>query len=198
MSSFDPIDWAAANSASAGRPPRRLVSRAIRAAGEKSGRVALEIGAGGGADAFGFARHGWTVHAYDTDESLGLRMAENAKLAGEVIFHPGDVSNVKEFPEADVVYASYSLPLLGEEGLRTVWPRLVSALRVGGIAAVDLFGPRDTWSERPDIAMTDDATLASMFAPFHIMDRRVRDEAGRFMDERKHWHVISVLARKRA
>ena len=194
-----PIDWAAANAASAGRPPRRLVSRAIRAAGgDRAGRVALEIGAGGGADAFGFARHGWTVHAYDTDSSLGLRMAENDKLPGEVIFHEGDVTEVEEFPSADVLYSGYSLPLLGEEGLRQTWPRLVAALRPGGIAAVDVFGPRDSWAERPDIAITDDAALTAMFARFQILDRFVRDEAGRFMDERKHWHVISVLARRRA
>lgn len=198
MSATVETDWAAANAASAGRPPRRLVSRAIRAAGgDRAGRVALEIGAGGGADAFGFARHGWTVHAYDTDGSLGQRMAENAKLPGEVIFHHTDVTEIDEFPRADVLYSAYALPMLGEDGLRSTWPRLVAALRPGGIAAVDFFGPRDTWAERPDIAVTDDAALSAMLTRFQILDRVVRDEAGRFMDERKHWHVISVLARKR-
>ncbi|EWS80641.1 class I SAM-dependent methyltransferase [Brachybacterium phenoliresistens] len=199
MNSLATIDWAAYNASAAGRPARRIVTRAILAAGgEGSGKVALDIGAGAGADSLEFARRGWTVHAYDIDETLSHRLIENRRMSGEVVFHHADASLEDSFPRADVIYSSDALPMLGPEGLERAWPRLVDALRPGGIMAVDLFGEQDTWAERPDVATLSTAQISSMFSRFQILEREVRDEDGRFFDGKKHWHVITTLARKRA
>lgn len=195
METATSIDWHAYNSAAAGRPARRLVDRAMAAAGGGRGRTALDIGAGGGADALEFARHGWTVHAYDSDDTLTSRLVENSRQEGTVIFHHGDVAQVPQFPAADVVYGAYSLPMLGED-LAAVWGRLREALRPGGVIAVDLFGEKDSWAERSDIATLPLEQIDEMFSGLEILERHVRDEDGRsFAEGKKHWHVVETLAR---
>lgn len=196
MQTAPDMDWHAYNASAAGRPARRLVAKAILAAGGGQGRTVLEIGAGGGADALEFARHGWMVHAYDSDDTLTARLVENTRMSGHVQFHHGDAAQVETFPEADVVYAAYSLPMLGAD-LPAVWARLRAALKPGGVVAVDLFGDRDTWAGQDDVATVTQSELASMFEDLVILEQNVRDEDGRsFRDDKKHWHVISTLARR--
>ncbi len=191
------IDWHAYNVSAAGRPARRQVSRVIAAAGgDGPGRTVLEIGAGGGADALEFARHGWTVYAYDTDDTLASRLVENTRMPGTVYFRHGDVAEVADFPAVDAVFAAYSLPMLGD-ALPTVWERLRAAVKPGGVIAVDLFGDKDTWVENEEIATLSLEQIDAMFEGLHIVRREVRDEDGRSFDgEKKHWHVHSVMARR--
>jgi trans-aconitate methyltransferase len=175
-----------------------MVSRAIAAAGgDTPGRVAIEIGAGGGADAIEFARHGWTVHAYDIDDTLTQRLVENERTTGRINFHHVDAATVETFPRADVVYSAYSLPMLGVDGLREIWPRLVTALKPGGVIAVDLFGEDDSFAGRDDIATLTAQQIGEMFKGFAVLDRDVRNEDGRsYQSDKKHWHVITTLARR--
>ncbi|MGY5763715.1 class I SAM-dependent methyltransferase [Brachybacterium sp. DNPG3] len=197
MDTAEKVDWAALNTSAAGRPARRLVARAIAAAGgDRSAGTVIELGAGSGADSLQFARRGWTVHAYDADDTLAARLVENERMTGAVHFHHTDITAVEEFPAASIVYSTYTLGLLGPEGLAATWPKLVSALPRGGIMAVDVFGTNDTWAERPDVAALDSAQIDAMFRGFQVIDRSVRDEDGRFLADKKHWHVITTLARK--
>ncbi|PMC75159.1 MULTISPECIES: trans-aconitate 2-methyltransferase [unclassified Brachybacterium] len=197
MDTAEKVDWAALNAHAAGRPARRLVTKAITAAGgERSPGVVLEIGAGAGADALQFARRGWMVHAYDSDDTLAARLVENERMSGTVHFHHTDITDVQQFPTAQIVYSTYTLGLLGPDALPRVWDRLVAALPRGGVMAVDLFGENDSWAERPDVATLPLPQIDAMFRDFHIIDRTVRDEDGRFLADKKHWHVITTLARK--
>ncbi|GAB2532501.1 class I SAM-dependent methyltransferase [Brachybacterium huguangmaarense] len=198
MTTAPEIDWREYNVSAAGRPASRRVARVMSAfPGDGTGRVVLEIGAGGGADALEFARHGWNVFAFDLDDTLASRLVENERMPGTVFFRHGDVREVVEFPAADAVYAAYSLPMLGDD-LPVVWERLRAAIRPGGVIAVDLFGDRDTWVDREDIATLSDGRIDEMFEGFDILRRDVRDEDGRtFSGDRKHWHVHSIVARAR-
>lgn len=190
------IDWHAYNVSAAGRPARRQVSRVIAAAGgDGPGRTVLEIGAGGGADALEFARRGWTVYAYDTDDTLASRLIENTRMTGTVHFRHGDVADIETFPSADAVFAAYTLPMLGQE-LPLVWERLRTAVKPGGIFAVDLFGEFDSWAEQDGVATLSAEQIDAMFEGLQIIRREIRDEDGRSFDgEKKHWHVHSVMAR---
>lgn len=197
MDTAEKVDWAALNAHAAGRPARRLVAKAIAAAGgDRAGGVVLDIGAGAGADSLQFARRGWTVHAYDADDTLASRLVENERMPGAVHFHHTDITAVESFPQAHIIYSTYTLGLLGADGLAETWPKLVEALPRGGVLAVDLFGANDSWAERPDIATLESDEIDRMFKGFQVTDRSVRDEDGRFLADRKHWHVITTLARK--
>ncbi|MBB5831853.1 class I SAM-dependent methyltransferase [Brachybacterium aquaticum] len=197
METAEKVDWAALNAHAAGRPARRLVSKAIAAAGgDRHPGVVLDLGAGAGADSLQFARHGWTVHAYDSDDTLAARLVENERMTGSVEFHHTDIQDVESFPDAKIVYSTYTLGLLGPEALPQVWEKLVAALPRGGVMAVDFFGPNDSWAELPDVATLRFEEIDDMFRGFQVIDRSVRDEDGRFLADKKHWHVITTLARK--
>lgn len=193
------IDWHGYNVSAAGRPARRLVHRAVLAAGGTGhGRTVLDLGAGGGADALEFARRGFTVYAYDSDDTLTSRLVENSRLDGSVLFHHGNLADVESFPAADLVYSGYALPMLGRD-LPAVWQRVRAALKPGAVVAVDLFGDGDSWAERDDIATLSAAEVDRMFEGLHIVSRETRDEDGRsYGDDKKHWHVHSVIARRRS
>lgn len=197
METAEKVDWAALNAHAAGRPARRLVSKAIAAAGgsRRPGTV-LDLGAGAGADSLQFARQGWTVHAYDSDDTLAGRLVENERMTGSVQFHHSDIATVPAFPSAQIVYSTYTLGLLGPAALPGVWRKLVDALPRGGVMAVDFFGTNDSWAERPDVATLPLEQIDAMFRGFQVMDRSIRDEDGRFLADKKHWHVITTLARK--
>lgn len=197
METAEKVDWATLNVHAAGRPARRLVSKAIAAAGgDRAAGVVLDLGAGAGADSLQFARRGWTVHAYDADDTIAARLVENDRMSGSVQFHHTDITDVDAFPRAQIVYSTYTLGLLGPDGLATTWPKLVQALPRGGVMAVDVFGTNDSWAERPDISTLSMQEIDAMFRGFQIIDRSVRDEDGRFLADKKHWHVITTLARK--
>ncbi|MGO1977448.1 MAG: class I SAM-dependent methyltransferase [Brachybacterium tyrofermentans] len=197
MDTAEKVDWAALNVHAAGRPARRLVAKAIAAAGgDRQPGTVLDLGTGAGADSLQFARRGWTVHAYDTDDTIAGRLVENERMSGSVDFHHVDIADVEEFPTAQIVYSTYTLGLLGHDALARTWTKLVAALPRGGVMAVDLFGTNDTWADRPDIATLPLHEIDAMFRGFQIIDRTVRDEDGRFLADKKHWHVITTLARK--
>ncbi|WP_422117177.1 class I SAM-dependent methyltransferase [Brachybacterium sp. UNK5269] len=197
MDTAEKVDWAALNAHAAGRPARRLVAKAIAAAGgDRRPGVVLDLGAGAGADSLQFARRGWTVHAYDSDDTLAARLVENERMSGSVQFHHTDIVDVEQFPTAQIVYSTYTLGLLGPTALPEVWAKLRAALPRGGVMAVDMFGINDSWAERPDVATLPLEEIDAMFRGFQIIDRSVRDEDGRFLADKKHWHVITTLARK--
>ena len=199
MDTAEKVDWAALNAHAAGRPARRLVAKSIAAAGgDRRGGVVLDLGAGAGADSLQFARRGWTVHAYDTDDTLAARLVENDRMTGSVQFHHQDIGTVKSFPAAQIIYSTYTLGLLGPEALAGTWSKMVQALPRGGVMAVDMFGLNDSWAGRSDIATLPLEEIDAMFRGFQILDRTVRDEDGRFLADKKHWHVITTLARKTA
>ena len=97
------------------------------------------------------------------------------------------------FPAAQIVYSTYTL---SPAALPVVWRKLVAALPRGGVMAVDFFGTNDTWAERSDVATLPLEEIDEMFRGFQVIDRSVRDEDGRFLADKKHWHVITTLARK--
>jgi hypothetical protein len=87
--------------------------------------------------------------------------------------------------------------MLGVDGLREIWPRLVTALKPGGVIAVDLFGEDDSFAGRDDIATLTAQQIGEMFKGFAVLDRDVRNEDGRsYQSDKKHWHVITTLARR--
>src|SRR5690625_5283767 len=138
----------------------------------------------------------WSGHALVLHQPGGEGVVGVVGMSGSVEFHHTDLTEVERFPAARIVYSTYTLGLLGPDALAEIWPKLVASLPRGGVMAVDMFGTNDTWADRPDIATLPVEEIDAMFRGFQIIDRSVRDEDGRFLADRKHWHVITTLARK--
>src|SRR5699024_141117 len=124
------------------------------------------------------------------------RLVENERVTGLVQFHHTDIAAVPVFPAAETVYSTYTLGPLGPEALPAVWQKLVGSLARGGVMAAAVFGTNDTRAARDDGAPLPLERLGALFRDFQVIDRSVRDEDGRFLADKKHWHVITTLARK--
>ena len=134
------------------------------------------------------------MHAYDTDDTIAGRLVENERMSGTVDFHHVDIAEVDEFPTAKIVYSTYTLGLLGHRrpgtNLDESWWRRYTSPRRG-----DGHGPVRYQRHLGRLVPTSPTLplheIDAMFRGFQIIDRTVRDEDGRFLADKKHWHVIT-------
>lgn len=163
------------------------------------GLVAVDLGCGDGKEALVLLSRGWTVLAVDGAPGGIARLldsvppAESKRLTTRVApFAEIDV------PAADLVYAGLSLPFCDPGDFGSVWTRIVTALRPGGLFAGHFFGPRDTWFGTPDMTFHSQAEVESLLAEFEVVSIREQAEDGFAASGPKHWHVFHVIARKHA
>lgn len=187
------------------RPPRPHLLRLLELAGPGGGRRALDLGAGNGVESLAMARAGWRVTAIDGDEGGCARLAEAAResaAGGELgdggveVLH-ADFTALPELPACELAYSGYALPFAAG-AFPAVWARLESALAPGGWLGADLFGPRDTWARSSRVAIHAPDALPELLDGFELVDVAERDEDGWSLKGEKHWHVLSVIARRRA
>jgi membrane dipeptidase len=156
---------------------------------------AVDLGAGTGRDTLELLRRGWRVVAIDMEAVAIERIAELAgagrdRLDGRV----GRYEKV-EWPEVDLVNASFSLPFCPPEAFPAVWSRIVGSLRGGGRFAGQFFGPNDDWA-RTGLRTWTRVQVESLLAPFEVEMLDEHDRDGWVFTKPKHWHVFHVVARK--
>jgi SAM-dependent methyltransferase len=176
----------------------RFLARALEVTDgdDGSGRLAIDLGCGAGNEALALLERGWRVHAVDGEpkaiEILESRVPPEARprLTTEIAsFHK------VRLPEADLVFASLSLPFAAERQNESV-TRALEALKPGGWFVGVFFGARDSWASQDDIASTDPAELAALFAGFHPIHIDEEEFDGASGVGTKHWHWYVVSARK--
>jgi len=98
----------------------------------------------------------------------------------------------------DLVNAEFCLPFLGRDQFSLVFPRLLGALRGGGIFTGQLFGVRDSWNvENSGMTFHQRAEAEAYFADFDIVELAEEDHPGTTkLGEPKHWHIFHIIARK--
>ncbi len=190
--------WARYAEGTRGRDPMKFLGSALKLTdGQKgSGRLAIDLGCGAGNETLALLERGWWVHAVDGEprviEILDSRVSpgKSSRLTTEVAkFHEADL------PEADLVFASLSIPFAGDNHDQSVGKAL-SAVKNGGWFVGVFFGQNDSWASEPDIAMTDRIQIASLFTdfdPIHIDEEEFDGPSG--IGE-KHWHWYVVSARR--
>ncbi len=111
------------------REPNALLVEAVR--NRKPGR-ALDVGMGQGRNALFLARNGWDVTGFDSaDEGIRQAKSEAARLAVRL------TAEVSTFEAFDFGSEKWDLIVLTYEPTKAIAPRVVQALRPGGIVVVE-------------------------------------------------------------
>lgn len=135
--------WARYAEGTAGRAPVKFLDTAISATGghEGRGRLVLDLGCGAGNETLAFLERGWRAHAVDAEpraiEIVNSRGSEEHRRHLETTI--GRFSDLT-LPEADLVFASLSLPFTGEEFDVPV-RKAVASVKPGGWLVAVFSGP---------------------------------------------------------
>jgi SAM-dependent methyltransferase len=179
-----------------GRSPRQLFLDALEFT--RGPGVAVDLGCGDGTETLALLAGGWTVVAVDAaaEGVTRLRAAVPAAAASRLttLFAP---FHEVELPDADFVYAGLSLPFCDPAEFGEAWRRSAGAVRPGGVLAVHLFGPRDTWAGSPGMTFHAREDIDALFDGFEIPRLDEEDEDGRAVSGPKHWHVFHVIAQRK-
>lgn len=191
--------WADYYAATAERPPRRTLLDALaRFEASDSPRFAVDLGCGDGRDTIELLRRGWSVLAIDAEpaaiERLRARpdLPEGARLSC-LCQRFEDAS----WPAADLVNASFSLPLCPPERFPELWRRIVASLKPGGRFCGQLYGDRDGWVGRPGMTHMSRAAAETLLADLRVelFDEEETDSVTP-RGKPKHWHIFHVVAQR--
>ena len=160
--------------------------------------LAVDLGAGTGRDTAELLRRGWEVVAIDRETEAIERLHRLAGPDSERLRAFVGRFELAEWPDCDLVNASFSLPFSPPGSFDGLWRRIVDSLRPGGRFCGQLFGERDEWAGSGIVVHTR-AELDELLTPFEVESLEEFDgEGGTVIGRRKHWHVFHVVARKRA
>ena len=165
----------------------------------------MDCGCGAGRGTDSLLRKGFSVHAFDPEaDAIAVcrdRFAGEARLTlAQAGF--GDFA----YPPASLVVAINSLFFCPPEEFRRGWSAMVGCLVPGGVFFGTFVGPNDAWAD-PDFVLEEDpdlevlihseAEIDVLLRGFDILERDVKDYDGETaLGSKKHWHLISVVARK--
>lgn len=163
-----------------------------------SGRVAIDIGCGSGAETLWLLHQGYSVLAIDSSPSaigqLRSTVPPDSAMRLETAVSPAqDV----DLPPADFVWAGFSLPFVIPGDFDKLWVKIVACLKPGAYFAGDFFGKRHAWSAAPTISSCTSRSVKLLCRPLQI-EFFVSEEGRRMtaMSGVTHWHSFSVIARK--
>lgn len=184
-----------------GRAPRQLVLDALTYFADEPAqtrRTAIDLGCGDGTESAVLLEHGWKVLAIDSEPAAIQHLLAKIPKEGQARLQT-QVARFEEvsLPSADLIHASFSLPFCPPEHFDAFWAQIVSAIKPGGRFAGQFFGVRDSWANEPDMTFHTEDQVRAMFAGFEVESFHEQDEDGTSTSGPKHWHVFTVIARKK-
>ena len=163
-----------------------------------AGRQAIDLGCGGGADTRLLLARGWRVFAVDAEPRalLLLEEATPEHHRDRLDIAIGQFHEV-DLPQADLVYAQFSLPFAGGHVDESV-DKALAAIVPGGAFVGQFFGANDDWADDAGVAWADRAWVDRTFSDFTELDVDERDHRGPYGTHgaTKRWHFFHVRARR--
>ncbi|PWJ43655.1 Methyltransferase domain-containing protein [Quadrisphaera granulorum] len=176
----DGAHWARYNAAQTGREPRELCRQVLALAGPGLGRTAIDLGCGAGVETRALLAAGWRVHAIDSapdTRAVVTRTAADQDLSRLTIHH-APFADLDALPEADLVYAGYSLPYCDPSAFPRVWAAIRGALRPGGWFAGNFFGDHDSWAGTPGETYLSVDAVHALFEGLSVVSFVIEDDDG--------------------
>ena len=145
-------------------------------------------------------RRGWRVLAIDKQPEAIQQVVSvvppdlQSRLEGQV----AAFEDITTLPQADLVNAAFALPFCRPDHFDTLWAAIVAALPPSGRFVGQLFGDRDEYAGNPNMTFQTAEGVQELLKPFEVEHLKEREEDGKTrLGEPKHWHVFSIVARKR-
>jgi len=162
---------------------------------------AADLGSGEGRDTLELLAQGWHVVAVDNTHVAMEKLAERAAELNlssrlqtvEASFATADWGIV------DLVTANLSLPYCPPELFQSLWQRIASSLRPGGILTTQLFGDRHSAAQMPFVNTFTRAQVEELLKPFDVTTFKEVETPGQWANSGKpiNIHEFQILARKR-
>jgi tellurite methyltransferase len=190
-------DFGAYFDATAERPPRRTLLAALERSSGETG-FALDLGCGQGRDTIELLRRGWSVLAIDAAEEAIRRLAARADLPVRARLETlvGRFEDAV-WPTANLVNASFALPLCPPSCFPELWQKIVASLAPGGRFAGQFYGERDDWAGNPGITHHDRAAVIRLLAGLETeLFEEEESDAVTPRGRPKHWHIFHIVARR--
>jgi trans-aconitate methyltransferase len=171
----------------------------IDRSGGLQAKRAIDLGCGAGQDTLELLKQGWSVTAVD-NSSEGLEILKNGlgPTQTQCTFIENSFEKIQSLPSATLVYASLSLPFCSKAEFPKFWQKVKSAVERGGWFAADFFGPEDDWVKTGGVTGHSEAEIRKMLSDFNIEKCNETKKFGKTrLGDDKHWHIISVIGRRR-
>ena len=191
-------DWRDYYERTAGRPPRRTLIAALAGFAPAPGRVAVDLGCGDGRDTVELLRRGWSVLALDAEPAAIARLLARADLSNTAALTTrfARFENAT-WPPADLVNASFALPLCPPQHFPALWARIIASLKPGGRFSGQLFGERDESRGDPGVTHCDRKAAEDLLRGLVVeMFEEEETDTVTPYGKPKHWHLFHIVARK--
>jgi trans-aconitate methyltransferase len=198
---LEAVNWEEYYQKIQGRAPRSLLINALarfRPDPSQIARKAIDLGCGDGTETARLLKRGWNVLAIDGQHTAITRLAakipkeHQARLQTQV----AKFENVVLSP-VDLILACLSIPFCEPEHFDRLWDKIVNSIMTDGRFAGQFFGVRDSWAVNTDMTFHTDEQVRALLEEFEIESFHEQDEEGHATSGPKHWHVFTVVARKR-
>ena len=155
--------------------------------------TAVDLGCGSGIDTLAMLDRGWPVLAIDAEREAIERVRARAGDTPGLQTQLSPMEDV-QLPDADLIWASYSLFFCDPARVPEVWARIQTAVRPGGRFAGELLGERDTWASMPERTAMTRTEAEALFDGWAVERFEEEENDGEACSGPKHWHLFHVIA----
>lgn len=187
--------WADYYDATAARPPRRTLLDAL--ARFRSPGFAVDLGCGDGRDTIELLRRGWSVLAIDSEPAAVERLLARPDLPGDAQLE-AKCARFEDalWPVADLINASFSLPLCPPDKFGEVWAKITRSLNPNGRFAGQSYGDRDGWAGERGATCLPRSEIERLLNTWKIeLFEEEETDAITPRGKPKHWHIFHIVAR---
>ena len=175
--------------------PSKLIQNffAFEYSNDLTGKKAIDLGCGTGADTQFLLSKGFEVTAIDNQEQV-KEIFKNKEINTEKLdIKIGDFSKI-EIPNADLLLANMSLFFV-TENFELFIQNLLNKVNQNGFFIANFLGEEDEWAESKTTVKKDE--LLNYFKDFKMLyfsEEKYYKKTARGIN--KFWHVYSVIAQK--
>jgi tellurite methyltransferase len=174
-------------------PPSSLLIEALLYC---KGGEALDLGAGPLNDVKFLLDKGFLVTAVDKSDDI----AAIAKSIDNKEFTYVQTTFEKfDFPpqKFDLISAQWSLSFNPPESFNSMFQKLKSSLKAGGIFCSQLYGIKDDWASRENMSFFEVDKIKQLLSGMEVIKLSEGEEnINNIEGKTKHWHVFEVIAKK--